>query len=126
MPANPTLTRALTLVHTSPSQNSEKYHPELYLYGAHTESTVYKLLSNHSKTQNNIKSELIVVGAFDTTCKDCQVQYCSVGKWSGYDFTRVGERLRFSLMFLSMFLCSLQCLTQPSLSSQAKAFAIRP
>ncbi|GMH97184.1 hypothetical protein TrVE_jg6285 [Triparma verrucosa] len=84
------------------NQWSEKYHPELYLYGAHTESTVYKLLSNHSKTQNNIKSELIVVGAFDTTCKDCQVQYCSVGKWSGYDFTRVGEGLCNSALSLGM------------------------
>ncbi|GMH77306.1 hypothetical protein TrLO_g11893 [Triparma laevis f. longispina] len=86
---------------------STKYHPELYLYGE-SDSTVYKILSNHSKTKNsdskkeNIKSELIVVGAFDTTCEDCQIQYCSVGKWSGYEFTRVGEGLCNSALSLGM------------------------
>ena len=90
--------------HTRTHSNkwSRKYHPELYLYSQSThsvesyEANVYQLLSNHTGPTSGAgreRSELIVVGAFDTTCKDCQVQYCSVGKWSGYDFTRVGEGL---------------------------------
>ncbi len=89
-------------------------HPLLYKYGDTNgeDPKVYQLLSNHTHTPDtSLKnhhhqlsyhkakpatyphSELIVVGAFDTTCKDCQVQYCSVGKWSGADFKKVGEGL---------------------------------
>ena len=60
-------------------------HPSLYLYHQtnQQDSThrgkVYSLLSNHTRGRSNA-GELIVVGAFDTTCKDCQTLYCSVGK----------------------------------------------
>jgi len=37
--------------------------------------------------------ELIVVGAFDTTYRNSQVTYCSVGKWNGDQLTKVGEGL---------------------------------
>lgn len=37
--------------------------------------------------------ELIVVGAFDTTYRNSQVTYCSVGKWDGIMLSKVGEGL---------------------------------
>lgn len=37
--------------------------------------------------------ELIVVGAFDTTYRNSQVTYCSVGKWDGLVLSKVGEGL---------------------------------
>jgi serine/threonine protein kinase len=37
--------------------------------------------------------ELIVVGAFDTTYRNSQVTYCSVGKWDGAILSKVGEGL---------------------------------
>lgn len=37
--------------------------------------------------------ELIVVGAFDTTYRNSQVTYCSVGKWDGGTLSKVGEGL---------------------------------
>jgi hypothetical protein len=33
------------------------------------------------------------MGTFDTTCKTCQTQYCSVGKWYGGELQTVGEGL---------------------------------
>jgi serine/threonine protein kinase len=37
--------------------------------------------------------ELIVVGAFDTTYRNSQVTYCSVGEWDGVTLSKVGEGL---------------------------------
>lgn len=37
--------------------------------------------------------ELIVVGAFDTTYRNSQVLYCSVGRWNGRSLQKVGEGL---------------------------------
>ena len=37
--------------------------------------------------------ELIVVGAFDTTYRNNQVAYCSVGEWNGKELSKVGEGL---------------------------------
>lgn len=37
--------------------------------------------------------ELIVVGAFDTTYRNSQVTYCSVGMWDGFQLSKVGEGL---------------------------------
>ena len=37
--------------------------------------------------------ELIVVGAFDTTYRNSQVTYCSVGEWNGKQLSKVGEGL---------------------------------
>jgi hypothetical protein len=37
--------------------------------------------------------ELIVVGAFDTTYRNSQVTYCSVGVWDGAQLSKVGEGL---------------------------------
>ena len=36
---------------------------------------------------------MIVVGAFDTTYRNSQVTYCSVGKWNGVQLSKVGEGL---------------------------------
>jgi len=50
------------------------------------------------KSSNSIydvegSGELIVVGAFDTTYRNSQVTYCSVGKWDGLQLSKVGEGL---------------------------------
>jgi Protein tyrosine and serine/threonine kinase len=37
--------------------------------------------------------ELLVVGAFDTTYRNSQVTYCSVGMWDGTQLSKVGEGL---------------------------------
>jgi len=37
--------------------------------------------------------EIILVGAFDTTYRNSQVTYCSVGKWDGEVMSKVGEGL---------------------------------
>ncbi len=39
------------------------------------------------------QSELVVVGAFDTTYSNSQVAYCSVGSWDGATLSKVGEGL---------------------------------
>ena len=54
--------------------------------------------TNASSKSNRINGtkgsgELIVVGAFDTTYRNSQVTYCSVGKWDGYQLSKVGEGL---------------------------------
>jgi len=43
--------------------------------------------------QGEGSGELIVVGAFDTTKRNSQVSYCSVGKWDGNELSKVGEGL---------------------------------
>jgi len=52
--------------------------------------------SNSNRNNRNTmegSGELIVVGAFDTTYRNSQVTYCSVGKWNGYQLSKVGEGL---------------------------------
>jgi len=79
---------------------------QLSLYNSYSGGEVYSLLSNHteessssstslaSKQQSDQGSgELIVVGAFDTTYRNSQVTYCSVGKWDGTQLSKVGEGL---------------------------------
>mmetsp|Transcript_26850 Transcript_26850/g.84145 ORF Transcript_26850/g.84145 Transcript_26850/m.84145 type:complete len:941 (-) Transcript_26850:90-2912(-) len=36
---------------------------------------------------------LIIGGAFDSTCRTCQAQYCSVGAWEGHSLHQVGSGL---------------------------------
>jgi len=45
------------------------------------------------KETDTVGGELIVVGAFDTTYKNSQLAYCSVGKWNGKELLKVGEGL---------------------------------
>jgi len=95
---------------------------QLSLYNSYTGGQVYSLLANHTDTKLSIaidptdtdpttatimksergrkniidtegSGELIVVGAFDTTYRNSQVTYCSVGKWDGLQLSKVGEGL---------------------------------
>jgi hypothetical protein len=77
---------------------------QLSLYNSYSGGEVYSLLSNHTETalsNSNVKQqqndqgsgELIVVGAFDTTYRNSQVTFCSVGKWDGTQLSKVGEGL---------------------------------
>jgi len=79
---------------------------QLNLYNSYAGGEVFHLLANHTIYVGNDESqgwtkkeidaggeELIVVGAFDTTYQNSQVTYCSVGKWNGSDFSKVGEGL---------------------------------
>eukprot|EP00546_Thalassionema_frauenfeldii_P013997 CAMPEP_0178929612 /NCGR_PEP_ID=MMETSP0786-20121207/20717_1 /TAXON_ID=186022 /ORGANISM="Thalassionema frauenfeldii, Strain CCMP 1798" /LENGTH=851 /DNA_ID=CAMNT_0020605929 /DNA_START=723 /DNA_END=3278 /DNA_ORIENTATION=- len=70
---------------------------QLSLYNSYSGGEVYSLLANHTSELLQSKSmgsgELIVVGAFDTTYRNNQVTYCSVGKWNGIVLAKVGEGL---------------------------------
>eukprot|EP00639_Heterosigma_akashiwo_P000297 CAMPEP_0194565500 /NCGR_PEP_ID=MMETSP0292-20121207/4746_1 /TAXON_ID=39354 /ORGANISM="Heterosigma akashiwo, Strain CCMP2393" /LENGTH=90 /DNA_ID=CAMNT_0039414873 /DNA_START=276 /DNA_END=544 /DNA_ORIENTATION=- len=62
--------------------------PHLYLYGA-ANGVVLDMIV-HPMTPYD---DLYVVGAFDTTCKVSQVQYCNVGLWHKHQFLQVGDSL---------------------------------
>lgn len=72
---------------------------QLSLYNSYSGGEVYAMLANHTfsayKSIENGKGgeELIIVGAFDTTYRNNQVAYCSVGKWDGSQLIKVGEGL---------------------------------
>jgi len=83
---------------------------QLSLYNSYSGGEVYSLLVNHTSELSLSKAsldhgsprkikhsdgsgELIVVGAFDTTYRNNQVTYCSVGKWNGVVLSKVGEGL---------------------------------
>mmetsp|Transcript_25549 Transcript_25549/g.38213 ORF Transcript_25549/g.38213 Transcript_25549/m.38213 type:complete len:1118 (+) Transcript_25549:238-3591(+) len=50
--------------------------------------------------------ELIVVGAFDTTDRNSQTTYCSVGAWDGTELSKVGEGLCNSALSKGMKITS--------------------
>jgi serine/threonine protein kinase len=54
---------------------------------------IFKRVSEYSARTFQGSGELIVVGAFDTTYRNSQVTYCSVGKWDGIMLSKVGEGL---------------------------------
>lgn len=77
---------------------------QLSLYNSYSGGEVYHLLANHTPIHADEPTspkgltyygsgELIVVGAFDTTYRNSQVTYCSVGKWDGVVLSKVGEGL---------------------------------
>lgn len=93
---------------------------QLSLYNSYSGGEVYGLLANHTKTSSFSPSstsstsssyssvgssslpsttkqsgsgKLLVVGAFDTTYRNSQVTYCSVGMWNGAQLLKVGEGL---------------------------------
>jgi hypothetical protein len=85
---------------------------QLSLYNSYSGGEVYSLLANLTAvesagdddsssgkrtTKPNSKyrgsGELIVVGAFDTTYRNSQVTYCSVGMWDGVQLSKLGEGL---------------------------------
>lgn len=64
---------------------SNRYEAELYVYGE-SYGVVWDTSVNRSKPCD----ELIVVGGFDTvSTASSQVQYCSVGVWTGMTFSKV-------------------------------------
>ena len=102
---------------------------QLSLYNSYSGGEVYSLLANHSLVTNsnarqyssgdsNAKieqphvtdesfgSNLIVVGAFDTTYRNSQTTYCSVGKWDGSDLSKIGEGLCNSALSKGMKITS--------------------
>lgn len=93
---------------------------QLSLYNSYSGGEVYSLLANHTISQKQTYSvdetgtsgllsrapktksssiehtgsgKLLVVGAFDTTYRNSQVTYCSVGMWDGLQLSKVGEGL---------------------------------
>ncbi|KAL7580940.1 hypothetical protein ACA910_005757 [Epithemia clementina (nom. ined.)] len=88
---------------------------QLSLYNSYSGGEVYSLLANHTNHeptsdddaivdlrrpkprstggQHSGSGELLVVGAFDTTYRNSQVTYCSVGMWDGLQLSKVGEGL---------------------------------
>jgi len=79
---------------------------QLSLYNSYAGGEVYSLLANHttnpainstlrsqSTGQHHGSGQLIVVGAFDTTYRNSQTAYCSVGRWDGLQLSKVGEGL---------------------------------
>lgn len=73
---------------------SNSYEAELYVYG---ES--YGVVWDTSVNRSTPSDELIVVGAFDTvSTTSSQIQYCSVGVWTGMSFNKV----RKSFLFVSI------------------------
>jgi len=54
------------------------------------------------RLQQTAGGQLIVVGAFDTTDRNSQVTYCSVGAWDGTDLSKVGEGLCDSAVLKGM------------------------
>lgn len=77
---------------------------QLSLYNSYSGGEVYHLLANHTQFHSDEPTspkgltyygsgELIVVGAFDTTYRNSQVTYCSVGEWDGVVLSKVGEGL---------------------------------
>ena len=69
----------------------DQFEPDLYVYGA-TSGAVSDIATNRSADGSGF-DELYVVGAFDTICSTCQAQFCSVGRWTGQHFRKVGEGL---------------------------------
>jgi serine/threonine protein kinase len=103
---------------------------QLTSYTSYSGGEVYSLLANHSLvtisnarqfssgdsnakveqphvTDESFGSNLIVVGSFDTTYKNSQTAYCSVGKWDGSDLSKIGEGLcNAGLSFAAMKITS--------------------
>ncbi len=104
---------------------------QLSLYNSYSGGEVYSMLANHTiVTNSNVKEfskseepsskgverphvtdnafgvDLIVVGAFDTTYRNSQTTYCSVGKWDGSQLSKVGEGLCNSALSKGMKITS--------------------
>ncbi|KAL9189672.1 hypothetical protein ACHAXT_009347 [Thalassiosira profunda] len=103
---------------------------QLSLYNSYSGGEVYSLLANHTIftnsnakefstgdsstkredqphiTDNSFGSNLIVVGAFDTTYRNSQTTYCSVGNWDGSELSKIGEGLCNSALSKGMKITS--------------------
>lgn len=66
---------------------------DLYLYGE-SNGVIWDIaVMGPTREQTGQASKMYFVGAFDTITKTSQVQYCSVGSWDGFLFSKVGEGL---------------------------------
>ena len=65
---------------------------DLYLYGE-SNGVIWDIAVYNSGVQGIVASKMYFVGAFDTITKTSQVQFCSVGSWDGFLFSKVGEGL---------------------------------
>lgn len=65
---------------------------DLYLYGE-SNGVIWDIAVYNSGVQGNVANKMYFVGAFDTITKTSQVQFCSVGSWDGFLFSKVGEGL---------------------------------
>lgn len=103
---------------------------QLSLYNSYSGGEVYSLLANHTfvtnsnakefstgdsstkhvnqphVTDKNFGGNLVVVGAFDTTYRNSQTTYCSVGKWDGSELSKIGEGLCNSALSKGMKITS--------------------
>mmetsp|Transcript_28467 Transcript_28467/g.66806 ORF Transcript_28467/g.66806 Transcript_28467/m.66806 type:complete len:1136 (-) Transcript_28467:28-3435(-) len=83
--------------HTNTNNNAPSTEANPNDVNTNTPSRVRNSGKRRSKKNDNRavggSGELIVVGAFDTTYRNSQVTYCSVGKWDGYELSKVGEGL---------------------------------
>jgi len=68
----------------------------------------YETLDDDKSTTPDYRygRELIVVGAFDTTYRNSQMTYCSIGKWDGKMLNKVGEGLCNSALSKGMKITS--------------------
>ena len=62
--------------------------------------------SSETTSRSSGSGELIVVGAFDTTYRNSQMTYCSVGMWDGLQLSKVGEGLCNSALSKGMKITS--------------------
>ena len=72
---------------------SVKNDPELYLYsdgGESTNGAIWGIAVNRSSKPLNT---IYAVGIFDSVSETSQVQYCSVGLWTGKHLDKVGQGL---------------------------------
>lgn len=82
------------MIYTSsmnPTHNSNEYKNAFNSYNRNNNNRNNNKNSNSDNQEGS--GELIVVGAFDTTYRNSQVTYCSVGKWDGFQLSKVGEGL---------------------------------
>jgi hypothetical protein len=67
---------------------STKYNSQLFLY-SEDNGVIWDVAVNSTEPSN----DLYAVGLFDTVTKTSQVQLCSVAKYDGSSFEKVGEGL---------------------------------
>ena len=58
----------------------------------------YGVIWDVAVNRSELYDQLIVVGAFDTVSKTSQVQYCSVGVWTGLGFNKVMDSNRMKVI----------------------------
>ena len=93
-------TTSKPLVSSNTQQSSSSSSTSTFSAGGRTQSSLQQVQSRGTSTAASSarptttgSGELIVVGAFDTTYRNSQVTYCSVGVWDGLQLSKVGEGL---------------------------------